>query len=258
MRIGLNAGHTISGPGSGTSGVIVESQETRKVVARLTEIFTSMGVNIVPCTIDKAASQAAYLKQAVDLANQDNLDWFISIHFNNDSAKKGKGVEVYTYKGRQYQDAIEVCEHISALGFNNRGVKDGSGLYVVRKTKAKSMLIEVCFVNDPDASNYNKNFDEVCNAIAYALADYVAPTAPKPQAPATLPEKKKYVKVIYDGLSVRKTLSWDNSAVAGTVKKNEVFTVVEGPIKVGNGSMYKLKSGLYITASSKYVSAYEK
>lgn len=39
MRIGLNAGHTISGPGYGTSGVIVESQETRKVVARLTEIF---------------------------------------------------------------------------------------------------------------------------------------------------------------------------------------------------------------------------
>lgn len=42
MRIGLNAGHTISGPGYGTSGVIVESQETRKVVARLTEIFKSM------------------------------------------------------------------------------------------------------------------------------------------------------------------------------------------------------------------------
>ena len=58
MRIGLNAGHTISGPGYGTSGVIVESQETRKVVARLTEIFKSMGVTVVPCTIDKAASQS--------------------------------------------------------------------------------------------------------------------------------------------------------------------------------------------------------
>lgn len=157
MRIGLNAGHTISGPGYGTSGVIVESQETRKVVTRLTEIFKSMGVTVVPCTIDKAASQSAYLKRAVALANQDTLDWFISIHFNNDSAKQGKGVEVYTYKGRQYQDALEVCEHISALGFNNRGVKDGSGLYVVHRTKAKSMLIEVCFVNDPDASNYKIN-----------------------------------------------------------------------------------------------------
>ena len=39
MRIGLNAGHTLSGPGSGTSGVIVESVETRKVCSRLTEMF---------------------------------------------------------------------------------------------------------------------------------------------------------------------------------------------------------------------------
>lgn len=71
----------------------------------------------------------------------------------------------------------------------------------------------------------------------------------------------KYVKVIYDGadgLTVRKSPSWDASAAAGTVKKNEVFTVIQGPIKVGSGSMYKLKSGLYITASSKYVSVFEK
>lgn len=123
------------------------------------------------------------------------------------------------------------------------------------------MLIEVCFVNDPDASNYKNKFNDVCNAIAYALADYVAPAAPKPQAPSVTPAKQKYVKVIYDGadgLTVRKSPSWDASAAAGTVKKNEVFTVVQGPIKVGSGSMYKLKSGLYITASSKYVSVFEK
>lgn len=120
------------------------------------------------------------------------------------------------------------------------------------------MLIEVCFVNDPDASNYKNKFDDVCNAIAYALADYVAPAAPKPQAPSVTPAKQKYVKVIYDGLTVRKSPSWDASAAAGTVKKNEVFTVVQGPIKVGSGSMYRLKSGLYITASSKYVSVFEK
>lgn len=258
MRIGLNAGHTLSGPGCGTSGVISESQETRRVVARLTDIFKGMGVTVVPCTIDKASSQSAYLQKAVALANQDNLDWFISIHFNNDSAKQGKGVEVYTYKGRQYQDAIEVCEHIAAQGFKNRGVKDGSGLYVVRKTKAKAMLIEVCFVNDPDASNYKNKFDQVCNAIAYALAGYVAPAAAKPQAPAALPEKKRYVKVICDALTVRKSLSWADSAKAGTVKKNEVFTIAEGPVKVGSGNMYKLKSGLYITASTKYVKVYEK
>ena len=257
MRIGLNAGHTLSGPGSGTSGVIVESVETRKVCNRLTEMFKACGVEVVPCIVDKATSQSAYLQQAVNMANRTDMDYFISIHFNNDKARKGHGVEVYTYKGRQYPDAVEVCEHIAALGFTNRGVKEGSGLYVIKKTKAKSMLIEVCFVNDPDASAYQQKFEQICTAIAYALADYVQ-AAPKPVAPVQLPEKKKYVKVLVDGLAVRKRASWDDSAVDHEVQANEVFTIAEGPIKVGGGSMYELKSGLYITASSKYVTVYEK
>ena len=190
MRIGLNAGHTLSGAGSGTSGVIVESIETRRVCNRLTEMFKASGVEVVPCTVDKAASQSAYLQQAVSMANRTDLDYFISIHFNNDKARKGHGVEVYTYKGRQYPDAVEVCEHIAALGLTNRGVKEGSGLYVIRKTKAKSMLIEVCFVNNPDATAYQQKFEQICAAIAYALADYVQ-AEPKPVAPVQLPEKKK-------------------------------------------------------------------
>lgn len=257
MRIGLNAGHTLSGAGCGTSGAIVESIETRKVCNRLTEMFKACGVEVVPCTVDKAASQSAYLQQAVNMANRTDLDYFISIHFNNDKARKGHGVEVYTYKGRQYPDAVEVCEHIAALGFKNRGVKEGSELYAIKKTKAKSMLIEVCFVNDPDAATYKLKFEQICAAIAYALADYVQ-AQPKPVAPVQLPEKKKYVKVLVDDLAVRKLPSWDKAAVAGRVQKNEVFTIAEGPAKVGSGSMYKLKSGLYITASEKYVIAYTK
>ncbi len=62
----------------------------------------------------------------------------------------------------------------------------------------------------------------------------------------------KYVTVIVDVLNVRKCPSWEGKAVAGTVKKGEVFTVTK-KLKVGSSYMYKLKSGLYITASSKYV-----
>ena len=126
---------TLSGAGSGTSGAIVESIETRRVCNRLTEMFKSSGVDVVPCTVDKVASQSAYLQQAVNMANRTDLDYFISIHFNNDKARKGHGVEVYNYKGRQYPDAVEVCEHIAALGFSNRGVKEGSGLYVIKRQK---------------------------------------------------------------------------------------------------------------------------
>ena len=62
-----------------------------------------------------------------------------------------------------------------------------------------------------------------------------------------------YVEVIYNGLSIRSKASWDDSAVCGTVKKGEVFTVV-GRQLVGGVYLYKLKSGKWITSAKEYVS----
>lgn len=178
MKIGLNAGHTKSGPGSGAVGIITESVETRAVVKELTKMLKEMKVDVVDCTIDKAASQTACLAAITKEANRTDLDWFVSIHFN---ASGGQGVECYTYKGRQYPDALEVCKNISALGFKNRGVKNGTGFYVVNKTKAKSLLIEVCFVDSADANKYKKlGVKKIAEAIAGALADYVAPKVKEP------------------------------------------------------------------------------
>lgn len=176
MKVGINCGHTISGPGFGAVGIIGESENTRLVGYNLMDKFAAAGVSVVDCTIDEAESQSAYLAQAVQKANADNLDWFISIHFNASASHEGNGVEVYTYEGRQYEDALKVCENIAALGFKNRGVKAGTGLYVIRKTKAKSMLIEVCFCdNEHDVSVYGANGPEkVAQAIFDGLIGFAA------------------------------------------------------------------------------------
>ena len=58
--------------------------------------------------INKVASQSAYLQGSrPKMANRQDLDWFISFHLNNDAAKKGKGVEAYTFEEEQYPDAVE-------------------------------------------------------------------------------------------------------------------------------------------------------
>ena len=174
MTIGVNSGHTASGPGSGAVGIINESEHTRLVGQALMGLLRSSGVNVIDCTIDQANTQQEYLAAAVALANRQDLDWFISIHFNASKTHEGCGVEVYTYKGRQYQDALDVCTNIADLGFTNRGVKAGSGLYVIRKTKAKSMLIECCFCdNQQDVAIYNSvgGADGVAQAICKALLD---------------------------------------------------------------------------------------
>lgn len=174
MTIGINCGHTASGPGYGAVGIIKESEHTRLVGQALMGLLRAASVTVIDCAIDQANTQEEYLAAAVALANRQDLDWFISIHFNASKTHAGHGVEVYTYEGRQYQDALDVCANIADLGFTNRGVKSGSGLYVIRKTKAKSMLIECCFCdNQQDVDTYQAagGAEGIAKAICSALTD---------------------------------------------------------------------------------------
>ena len=67
------------------------------------------------------------------------------------------------------------------------------------------------------------------------------------------PKKLHLVRVKVDDLNVRKVADW-KARPCNTVNKGDVFTIVD-TVKPKNGDekMYKLKSGLYITASKKYV-----
>lgn len=177
MTIGVNCGHTISGAGYGAVGVIKESNHTRLVGYALMEKLKAAGIKVIDCTIDESDTQAEYLIAAVELANKEEPDWFISIHFNASAMHTGQGTEIYTYKGRQHPEAVAIGENIAALGLKNRGVKDGSGLYVIRRTKAKAMLIEVCFCdNEQDVAVYNNagGADAVAEAIMNGLLNPAA------------------------------------------------------------------------------------
>ena len=168
MRIGINCGHTVSGqPGCGAIGFIDESMETRNVGKALIELFKNGGHTVVDCTNDYAKSTSENLATIVAMANAQPLDLFVSIHFN---AGGGRGTEVYTYGGAKLPEAVSVCGSIAALGFNNRGVKDGSSLYVVRRTSATAMLIEICFVDSDDAEKYRSvGYDKIAAAIYSAI-----------------------------------------------------------------------------------------
>lgn len=168
MKIGVNCGHTASGTGCGAVDLLNESVETRAVGKELITLLKKGGHTVVNCTVDKASTTNAYLSKVVETTNKKELDLFISIHFN---AGKGRGCECYTWKGEKSEIATGICDELYKLGFTNRGVKDGSGLYVIKNTKAKAILVEVCFVDtSSDVALYKKKGAKViANAICKAI-----------------------------------------------------------------------------------------
>ena len=168
MRIGINCGHTVSGTkGCGAVGYIDESMETRRVGIKVERLLSAEGHNVYDCTDDYSSSVNENLKKIVSMANKQPLDLFVSIHFNSGG---GRGTEVFTYGGEKHAEAVNICNALSALGFRNRGVKDGGNLYVVRHTNAKAILVEVCFVDTDDAELYKKiGADKVAQVICAAI-----------------------------------------------------------------------------------------
>lgn len=155
MRIGVNCGHTVTGqPGSGASGYLVESDETRAVGYALMDLLRQQGHTVIDCTDDYANSTGENLRNICALANTQPLDLFVSIHFN---AGQGKGVECWTYGSGDAGCADKIKRNIAMLGFRDRGIKDGSHLYVIKYTTARAVLVEVCFVDtESDAKQYKK------------------------------------------------------------------------------------------------------
>ncbi len=175
MRIGINCGHTVSGqPGCGAVKYLNESDETRAVGYPLMKMLRAQGHTVVDCTDDNASSINENLRNICTLANAQPLDMFVSIHFNGG---RGQGVECWTYGGADVCNASKIKYNIAALGFRNRGIKDGSNLYVIKHTTAQAVLVEVCFVDTKsDADKYKEVGAE---RISAAICEAITGIAPK-------------------------------------------------------------------------------
>lgn len=172
MRIALNSGHTVAGPGTGASYKgFNEAEIVRDVTRALIPKLKAKGHTVIDTTIRSASSQNAYLKSICQLANATGADLFLSIHCNASVTHLGRGCEAYTWKGRKVKQAVRICDALADLGFKNRGVKDGSKLYVVKHTSATAVLVELFFLdNSTDRALYEKlGPAKIAEAIAKAL-----------------------------------------------------------------------------------------
>lgn len=142
MRITINAGHTKIGTGQGAVGLLKESVETRKIAYELLKLLADTGHEVVPAIFDRSDSN---LQDAVEAAHGSDL--FLSIHLN---AGGGAGCEAYTWRAARLRKAEDMLKNLSKLGFKNRGIHDGSRLYVIKNTPCTAILLEVCFIDNKD------------------------------------------------------------------------------------------------------------
>lgn len=169
----VHGGHSLNC--RGVSGLLDEVIEDRAVKNKLIELLRANGDTVYDCTDDYGTTQSANLTSIVSKCNAHNVDLDISIHLNsarNDPHGDGKcgGVEVYGYDDRIYGTAYRIAESIAntlGIGFHGAPVKYNTGLYVLRKTRAKAILIECCFVDDKDDVN---RWDSTKCAMAIASA----------------------------------------------------------------------------------------
>ena len=166
MYIGLDAGHTLSGLGTGASCYASETDMNRKVHN---------------CTVDKSNSD---LSDRVNKANSVNLDLFVSLHLNAyQKTNNAMGVETYYYssssKGKTYATNVQ-NELVKEVGWKNRGIKTAN-FYVIKNTKAPAILVELGFCDskiDMDLFDVEK----VCKALFKGITgvEYRSTTTAKP------------------------------------------------------------------------------
>lgn len=158
MIINVHAGHNPAGKvACGAVGLINESSENRRVKDEVMSQLRELGHTVYDCTVDNGKNQSDVLKKIVTKCNSHTADLDVSIHFNSGAAdQRGNGRTTGTEviiksplsKSKTY--AKNIVNAIASIGFKNRGVKYSTSLYILKHTKAPSLLIECCFVDDKD------------------------------------------------------------------------------------------------------------
>lgn len=188
MKIAVRGGHCPNVPGS--RGIIDELKEDRLVKNAVIKYLNQMGVSVLDVTPpDSTSSSSADLSYGVNKANNWGADLFVSIHFNNaySTYNGALGTEVCVYS--EYDIAGRVVNKMASLGFRNRGQKVRTGLYELKHTSMKSMIVEVCFVEaTEDVALYKKvGYDYIGKTIAEALVNRSSGVTPTP-TPTPTPE----------------------------------------------------------------------
>lgn len=263
-KIMLDPGHGGHDPGAAENGL-----REKDLVLKIAKKTKTILEKVYGASVKLTRSTDVYidLSQRAKLANNWGADYFASIHIN---AGGGTGFETYRHETLASSSAtakqqLKVHEAIYSL-VKGRGVKDrkckAADYSVLRETKMPAILTESLFIDRKEDAALLKqesfldllaegHAEGIAAAVGLKKVSSSSKTSPTPKG-----VKMAVVKPNSDGwLWVYDKPNW--SAKHKKVKPGEAFTI-DKTVTVNGSKMYKLKSGLYITAATKYVQVKQK
>lgn len=251
--------------------IIKENEWNRGVSEYLATALKRCGIDTM-FTADMTGKTDIALSTRANKANKAKADILISNHYNaigscakwqtkckgllvlrtkncsNNSIKLGKLAVKHLEKDIDYEYSYGLMRDVDMSGFT---------LAILRQTTMPAILIEYGFMDYEKEAKLmlDKKHQEKCaKAVAKAVCEYFGVTYIAEKQEEV--NKTKYVRILQD-INIHSKADFDAANVIGKVTAGGAYTVVE-TIKRGGTDMYKLKSGVYITASPKYVEVFEK
>ncbi len=189
----IDAGHGGSDPGAigydeSGKAVLQEKDVNLNIAKKVYSILKEKGVNVY---MTRDTDTYVSLSDRTEFANKLDAALFISIHCNSFTSSDMDGTLVmhhtdesiantYGVHGRMLSNNI--LKYLpAAMGTENKGRVDGNAMYVIRKAKMPSVIVETAFISN--AEDREKLADETYRILAAeAIAQGILDTLPKLKA----------------------------------------------------------------------------
>jgi N-acetylmuramoyl-L-alanine amidase len=177
-KYAIRGGHNYQS--TGAHALLDEVAEDRLVKDATIKYLKLTGDETVDATPGNC-TQSVDLRFGTDTANNTKADLFVPEHFNKayDKYVGAIGSEIWINPGnaKSIQVGTRILNNLEALGFKNRGLKDGMTqhrLHDIRQSHMAAVLVETCFVEaTEDVRIYKKaGADRVGKAIAEGIVGH--------------------------------------------------------------------------------------
>ena len=155
-------------------------------------------------------------------ANNENCDYFISIHLSASTNPSAKGCEVWLYNenSKLKNLANNLCNNLSTkMDTPNRGVKYSKNLSVLKNTKMPALLIEIDFISNKEVENNLRNDNHLKN-----IADTISSTLLSFVNKSTVEDKVFYRVCIGSFSNKDNAVNLKNEAICKGFKDTHIYT----------------------------------